>query len=85
MIYSSIKNRNINVDKVNSNRKEKNNNQYFNAFVSEAITRLNQGRTIICFNKEQVEEIQKSINITATYNKSNNWWVVSKKRKEKKD
>lgn len=63
--------------KMNS-QKIKENNRYFNAFIADSINRLNKGDTIICFNKDQIEEIQRCMKLNIIYDTINRWYVLSK-------
>ena len=65
--------------RVNSNNtKMKADDKYFRAFIYDAVSRLKRNETIICFNKDQLNEINNRIPIISRYDKINNWWEVKK-------
>ena len=64
-------------------KKKKEKLQFFNAFVSDAIIRLKKGETILCFYKDQVEEVIKEVDCVVSYDENNRWWILSKKKEEK--
>lgn len=64
-------------------KKKKEKLQFFNAFVSDSIIRLKKGETILCFHKDQVEEVIKEVDCVVSYDENNRWWILSKKKEEK--
>lgn len=60
---------NINAAYETGNRSDKaaNNNRYFNDFIHTCLCELKKYKQTICFNKEQLNEIKKIVDVEATY------------------
>ena len=65
--------------RVNSSERQKENNKYFKAFVSDALNELEKGHSVLILSKDQLNEVKKVMQINYKYNEKYKWWMVSKK------
>lgn len=76
MSFKNIRNI-LKVSKVNSAEKQKSDDRYFNAFITDSINQLRKKESVICFYKEQLDAISAVVEVDVYYDSKNEWWVLS--------